>query len=133
MQTLLIASFIICYFVSIFVDFVYRKRYLKKSMSKRKYLNDKEILAFYQHSNLSESIILELWNEVATNFNIPPGYLRPEDCLAEMGILNVIVDHPKLERLTDIALEREKALNKSIDLEAIATLDDYIKAFADIN
>ncbi|KDN11602.1 hypothetical protein SALWKB12_2098 [Snodgrassella communis] len=47
-----------------------------------------------------------------------------------MGILQIIVDHPKLEDLTDIAIEREKALNKPIDLESISTLDDYIKAFA---
>ncbi|WP_239326373.1 hypothetical protein [Snodgrassella gandavensis] len=113
-----------------FIDSIYLKRYLKGLQDTREYLSDQEILAFYIDYKLSEISVLELWNEVATNFDIPPGYLRPEDCLAEMGILQIIVDHPKLENLTDIAREREKALNKSIDLESISTLDDYIKAFA---
>ncbi|WP_367434257.1 hypothetical protein [Snodgrassella alvi] len=135
MQTLLIVFLfsIFYYLVFTYVDFVYQKRFVKKLISKRKNLSDKEILAFYLHSNLSESSILELWNEVATNFNIPSGYLRPEDCLVKMGTLKVGVDHPKVESLEEIALERQKKINKSIDLESIATLDDYIKSFADKN
>ncbi|PIT54873.1 hypothetical protein [Snodgrassella alvi] len=127
---ILFSIFVICYIFQCVIDKSHRKKYLNNLKDTRKYLSDAEILSFYKDSNLSEISILELWNEVATNFDIPSGYLRPEDCLAEMGILQIVVDHPKLQALTDIAIEREKELNKSIDLENISTLDDYIKAFA---
>ncbi|KEQ01645.1 hypothetical protein SASC598J21_000150, partial [Snodgrassella alvi SCGC AB-598-J21] len=58
------------------------------------------------------------------------GYLRPEDELADMGIINFTVDHPKLEDITDIAIERMNALNKPINFQDISTLDDYISALA---
>ena len=130
MITFLIIFLILSLIVFNSADLICKKKYLKKLKDTRKYLSDQEILAFYTNSKLSEISILELWNEVATNFDIPSGYLRPEDHLAEMGILQIIVDHPKLGDLTEIAIERKKSLNKPIDLESISTLDDYIKAFA---
>ncbi|PIT30445.1 hypothetical protein BGI37_00245 [Snodgrassella alvi] len=130
MITFIIISLILYIIVYKSIDLIHKNKYLNKLKDTRKYLSDQEILAFYTNSKLSEISILELWYEVATNFDVPPGYLRPEDRLAEMGILQIVVDHPKLEDLTDIAIEREKVLNKPIDLERISTLDDYIKAFA---
>jgi hypothetical protein len=130
MITFLIISLILYIIVYKSIGLIHKNKYLNKLKDTRKYLSDQEILAFYTNSKLSEISILELWNEVATNFDVPPGYLRPEDRLAEMGILQIVVDDPKLEDLTDIAIEREKVLNKPIDLESISTLDDYIKAFA---
>ncbi|PIT19867.1 hypothetical protein BGI36_03560 [Snodgrassella communis] len=130
MITFLIISLILNTIVYKSIDLIHKNKYLNKLKDTRKYLSDQEILAFYTNSKLSEISILELWNEVATNFDVPPGYLRPEDHLAEMGILQISVDHPKLEDLTEIAIERKKSLNKPIDLESISTLDDYIKAFA---
>ncbi|MCO6523010.1 MAG: hypothetical protein J6571_07490 [Snodgrassella sp.] len=130
MITFLIISLILYIIVYKSIDLIHKNKYLNKLKDTRKYLSDQEILAFYTNSKLSEISILELWNEVATNFDIPSGYLRPEDHLAEMGILQISVDHPKLEDLTEIAIERKKSLNKPIDLESISTLDDYIKAFA---
>ena len=45
-------------------------------------------------------------------------------------MVNYTVDHPKLEDITDIAIERMKALKKPINLQDISTLDDYIRALA---
>jgi heme oxygenase len=130
MITFLIISMILYIIVYKSIGLIHKNKYLNKLKDTRKYLSDQEILAFYTNSKLSEISILELWNEVATNFDVPPGYLRPEDRLAKMGILQIVVDHPKLESLNDIVIERKKTLNRPIDLESISTLDDYIKAFA---
>lgn len=125
-----IILFIFSILVSIYIDRSHKKKYLENLKNTRKYLDDEEILNLYHDSEFSETSILELWHEVANNFDDPSGYLRPEDELADMGIINFTEDHPKLEDITDIAIERMKALNKPINLQDISTLDDYIRALA---
>ena len=105
----------VIFFIILFIFSILVSIYIERS-HKKKYF--------------SETSILELWHEVANNFDVPSGYLRPEDELADMGIINFTEDHPKLEDITDIAIERMKALNKPINLQDISTLDDYIRALA---
>jgi len=130
MVILFIILFIFSILVSIYIDRSHKKKYLERLKITRKYLTDEEILNFYHNSEFSETSILELWHEVANNFDVPSGYLRPEDELVGMGIINFWGDHPKLEDISDIAIDRMKALNKQIDLQDISTLDDYIRALA---
>lgn len=99
-------------------------------MKKRQCLTNEAILAFYLKSNLSESSILELWNEIAEILDVPVGYLRPEDPLNKIVTIKFFSDD-RIEDISDMAIARAKSLNKSIDLEKIVTVDDYVRAFAE--
>lgn len=112
------------------LDKIYRKICVKRLMKKRQCLTNEAILAFYLKSNLSESSILELWNEIAEILNVPVGYLRPKDPLNKIVTIKFFSDD-RIEDISDMAIARAKSLNKSIDLEKIVTIDNYVRAFAE--
>jgi hypothetical protein len=73
--------------------------------------------------------VLQLWYEIADALEIKAGLLRPQDRFGK-DVGGGFVLTPELDLLTELAIERTERQGLTIDLEAIETVDDYVKMFA---
>lgn len=69
---------------------------------------------------------------MADILSVSAGYLRPSDQLDKIVTLSFYTDD-RVEDISDRAIELNKILGLSLELETIKTLDDYITAFSSKN
>lgn len=129
---LVVLAIVITTIAFILMDKCYRRFCIARLMKKRQCLTHKEMLAFYELTDFSPTDILERWFEVADILGVSAGYLRPSDQLNKIVTLSFFTDD-RVEDISDRAIELNKILGLSLELEMMRTLDDYITAFSSKN
>lgn len=96
----------------------------------RESLSDVQIYKqFYAVGDFDEPEVRVLWNEVANTLRVPADKLRPRDRFGtDIGV--GFITSEELDALGDSAAQRAREQGMQIDIASIATVDDYIKAFA---
>jgi hypothetical protein len=100
------------------------------ALSERESLSDIEIYKqFYAGGNFDEVAVRSAWIEIAETLRVPADKLRPTDKFGtDIGVWFITSD--ELDTLGELAAQRAARLGKEVDVSAIATVDDYVKAFA---
>lgn len=100
------------------------------ALSQRVSLTDAEIYKqFYAGGNFDEAAVRSAWDEIAETLRVPADKLRPTDKFGtDIGVWFITSD--ELDMLGELAAQRAARLGKEVDISAIATVDDYVKAFA---
>ncbi|WP_143708277.1 hypothetical protein [Ralstonia pickettii] len=100
------------------------------ALSERESLSDAEIYKqFYAGGNFDEAAVRAVWNEIAETLRVPADKLRPTDKFgADIGAS--FITSEELDTLGELAAQRAARHGKEVDISAIATVDDYVKAFA---
>ena len=106
------------------------KRRESHLFQERESLDDPEIYRrFYGDSRLPEATVAELWHEIARTLRVPPEKIRPGDRFGkEIGVSWVTSED--VDRLSEIARARAAACGTPIDLQTVASVDEYIRAFS---
>lgn len=104
-----------------------RKR-TSMSFQEREILDENALYSrFYADSGISQARVLELWHEVASALRVSAGLLRPEDQFGkDIGAWSITSED--LDYLGQLAIKRAKREGRSIDLQAIKSVDDYVRA-----
>jgi hypothetical protein len=106
-----------------------RTRRSTRALKERQELLPTEIInQFYSDGAWDADSVIDLWNEVAAAVGVPPGVLRPSDRFGEELSPSVITSE-SLDALYYKASERARRQG-GVRLEAILTVDDYIRTFA---
>ena len=110
-------------------QFLWHRRELTR-LATRESLEMHELFArYYASLGLSEASIAESWREIATTLKVPPGQLRPDDRFgAAVGTYMLTSD--ELDTLSELGEKRARQLGINVRLEAIETVDDYVRTFA---
>lgn len=95
-------------------------------------LTDEQIYrSYFSDAGLPQSIVLDLWHEVALALKVPPEKLQPSDRFGkELG--GYLITSEDLDTLAEIAAARARKFSVIINLESIATLGDYVHKLAAI-
>lgn len=98
------------------------------SFQEREILDENALYSrFYADSGISQARVLELWHEVASALRVSAGLLRPEDQFGkDIGAWSITSED--LDYLGQLAIKRAKREGRSIDLQAIKSVDDYVRA-----
>ncbi|MCO5411219.1 hypothetical protein [Ralstonia mojiangensis] len=101
-----------------------------QALLERESLSDIDIYRqFYASGNFDEAAVRSTWNEIAETLRVPADKLRPTDKFGtHIGVCFITSD--ELDTLGELAAQRACRHGKKVDLSAIATVDDYVKAFA---
>lgn len=107
-----------------------RRQASLQALSERESVSDVEIYKqFYADGNFDEASVRAVWNEIAETLRVPADKLRPTDKFgADIGVWFITSDD--LDTLGELAAQRAGRHGKEVDISAIATVDDYVKAFA---
>ncbi|AXW22529.1 hypothetical protein [Ralstonia solanacearum] len=107
-----------------------RRQHSLGALSDRESLSDVEIYKqFYAGGNFDEAAVRSAWNEVADTLRVPADKLRPTDKFGtDIGVWSFTSE--ELDTLGELAAQRAARQGKEIDIAALATVDDYVKAFA---
>lgn len=84
---------------------------------------------FYATAQLMEQDVIMLWHEIADTLKVPAGKIRPTDIFGE-DIGGGVLVTTELDELSRLGAQRARGLKLSIDLQAVKTVDDYIRTFA---
>lgn len=97
------------------------------NLQARQVLDDNALYSrYYADSGIPQARVLELWHEVASALRVSPGLLRPEDQFGkDIGAWSITSED--LDYLGQLAIKRAKVDGKSIDLQAIKSVDDYVR------
>lgn len=100
------------------------------ALSQRISLTEAEIYSqFYAGRNLDESAVRSAWNEIAETLRVPADKLRPTDKFGtDIGVWSITSE--ELDTLGELAAQRAARQGKEVDFAALATVDDYVRAFA---
>jgi len=94
--------------------------------------NDTLYSRHYAESDIPRALVSELWHEVANALKVAPGLLRPDDQFGkDIGVSTFTSED--LDYLGQLALKRAKIAGRSIDLQAIKTVDDYVRTLSQIH
>lgn len=101
-----------------------------QALSRRESLTDVEIYRqFYAGGNFDEAAVRSAWNEIAETLRVPTDKLRPTDKFgADIGAS--FIRSEELDTLGELAAQRAARQGKEVDIAALSTVDDYVKAFA---
>jgi hypothetical protein len=112
------------------IPYLLRKKELDR-LKGRDAIGAEELYArYYANSGLSETSVWEVWNEIATTLRVPPEKLRPTDRFGEdIGLYFGPSDH--LDTLSELASKRAQRRQLDVRLEALDTVDDYVRAMAE--
>jgi len=101
-----------------------------QALSGRESLTDVEIYRrFYAGCNFDEAAVRSAWNEIAETLRVPADKLRPTDKFgADIGAS--FITSEGLDTLAELATQRAARRGKEVDISTLATVDDYVKAFA---
>lgn len=107
-----------------------RRQNSLRALSDRESLSDVEIYKqFYAGGNFDEAAVRSAWNEIAETLRVPADKLRPTDKFgADIGVWSVTSE--ELDTLGELAAQRAARQGKEVDIAALATVDDYVRAFA---
>lgn len=102
----------------------------KNILSIRESLTDEDIyLCFFASKGLEQSLVRELWCEIASILVVPSGKLRPTDRFGkEVGVY--LITREELDALSDKASERAKIQGREMKLSDIKTVGEYVETFA---
>jgi hypothetical protein len=93
-------------------------------------LDDDEIYQeFYVTSGLNRASVREIWHEIAKDLRLPAAKIRPTDRFG-LDIGRYFYLSEDLDVLAHNAARRAKRLGISVDLQHLATVDGYVRAFA---
>jgi len=107
-----------------------RRQNSLRALSDRESLSDVEIYKqFYAGGNFDEAAVRSAWNEIAETLRVPADKLRPTDKFgADIGVWSVTSE--ELDTLGELAAQRAARQGKEVDITTLATVDDYVRAFA---
>ncbi|KMN36077.1 hypothetical protein VI26_08445 [Chromobacterium sp. LK1] len=115
----------VCYFL----DWQRRNKVLQLKPD-REELDDLSVYQqFYATAELMEPDVIMLWHEIADTLKVPAGKIRPTDVFGE-DIGGGVLVTTELDELSWLGAQRARGLKLSIDLQAVKTVDDYIRTFA---
>jgi hypothetical protein len=77
-----------------------------------------------------QASVWEVWNEIATTLRVPPEKLRPTDRFGEDIGLD-FGPSDRLDTLSELAFKRAQRRQLNVRLEALDTIDDYVRALAE--
>lgn len=99
-------------------------------------LNMRESLAisdlyarYYATSGLSEVAVADTWREIATTLKVPVEKLRPSDKFG-VDVGTYLGMSVELDTLSEKGAERARQRGLDVQLERLATVDDYVRALA---
>ncbi|WP_454726272.1 MULTISPECIES: hypothetical protein [Cupriavidus] len=106
------------------------KKRTSMNLQERQILDDNALYSrYYADSGISQARVLELWHEVANALKVSPGLLRPEDRFGkDIGAWSITSED--LDYLGQLAIKRAQVDGRSIDLQAIKSVDDYVRALS---
>jgi len=108
--------------------YAFRKRRAKRFFSEREILTGDEIFAqFYGDTGFEKNDVLDIWKEVAEVLHVPYGSLRPTDKFGEQIRGYWLIDN-ELDELSDRTHSRLKKYGKSVNLDKITSLDEYVRS-----
>jgi hypothetical protein len=112
------------------IPYLLRKKELGR-LKERDSVGMEELYArYYANSRLSKASVWEVWNEIATTLRVPPEKLRPTDRFGEdIGLYFGPSD--RLDTLSELASRRAQRRQLNVRLEALDTVDDYVRALAE--
>ncbi|CAJ0817201.1 hypothetical protein LMG19087_03018 [Ralstonia wenshanensis] len=107
-----------------------RRQNSLRALSDRESLSDVEIYKqFYAGGNFDEAAVRSAWNEIADTLRVPADKLRPTDKFGtDIGVWSITSE--ELDTLGELAAQRAARQGKEVDIATLATVDDYVKAFA---
>jgi hypothetical protein len=107
-----------------------RRQNSLRALSDRESLSDVEIYKqFYAGGNFDEAAVRSAWNEIAETLRVPADKLRPTDKFgADIGVWSVTSE--ELDTLGELAAKRAALQGKEVNIASLATVDDYVRAFA---
>ena len=107
-----------------------RRQASLQALPERESLSDAEIYKqFYAGGNFDEAAVRAVWNEIAETLRVPADKLRPTDNFgAEIGVWSITSE--ELDTLGELAAKRAALQGKEVDIASLATVDDYVRAFA---
>ncbi len=79
----------------------------------------------YKDSGIDFRSFVSAWLDISTYLQVPPKLMRPGDDLVDLAGQAII--QPRMENLTEEAIEREQKLGRRICLDKIETVDDFIR------
>jgi len=101
-----------------------------QALARRESLTDVEIYRqFYAGRNFDEAAVRSAWNEIAETLRVPADKLRPTDKFgADVGACSITSE--ELDTLVEVAAKRAARQGREVDIASLATVDDYVRAFA---
>lgn len=88
-----------------------------------------ELLVIYRtnyEDSLSYDAFLQAWTDIAECLKLRPGFLRTTDVFGvDIGAGAVTTD--ELDELADRAVAYARDRGRTVDLEALKTVDDYVR------
>ncbi|WP_112187736.1 hypothetical protein [Ralstonia sp. GX3-BWBA] len=107
-----------------------RRRNNLRALASRESLSDIEIYKqFYAGDKFDEAAVRSVWNEIAETLRVPADKLRPTDKFgADVGAWSITSE--ELDTLGELAAKRAALQGKEVDIASLATVDDYVRAFA---
>jgi hypothetical protein len=108
----------------------WRQRAAVKQLLDREALADDVIYEkFYASAGLSKSEVLEIWHDVADVLRVPANRLRPNDRFGkEVGVYWITSED--LDVLAAKGRERAKKQGRTVNLEKLGTVDEYVRCFS---
>ncbi|KHK54780.1 hypothetical protein PI87_14335 [Ralstonia sp. A12] len=107
-----------------------RRQVSLQALSERQSLSDAEIYKqFYAGGNFDVAEVRAAWNEIVETLRVPAYKLRPTDKFGTDTGVSLITSE-ELDTLAELAAKRAARQGKEVDISALATVDDYVKAFA---
>ena len=112
------------------IPYLLRKKELGR-LKERDSIGIEELYArYYANSRLSKVSVWDVWNEIAATLRVPPEKLRPADRFGEdIGLYFGPSD--RLDTLSELASKRAQRRRLNVRLEALNTVDDYVRALAE--
>lgn len=100
----------------------------------RKLLSDNDITGLFSDAEIDADIVIVLWTEIADCMRVKKGRLRPHDMLAELEPAGSALHTPYYDELISFADARARRHGRSVNIEDVQTVRDYILTFyEDVN
>jgi len=106
-----------------------RRQVALKNLLARDALDDEAVYSrFYASTGLPKAAVLEVWHDIADTLRVPADRLRPSDRFGkDIGVYWITSDD--LDALAAKGRKRAKERGLSVDLEKLATVDEYVRCF----
>ncbi len=79
----------------------------------------------YKDSGIDFRSFVSAWLDISTYLQVPPKIMRPDDDLIDLAGQAII--QPRMENLTEEAVERKQKLGRGVCFNKIEIVDDFIR------
>lgn len=130
--TFLVAAAAVIAAMGLGIPWVKRRAEHRKLLAREALDNETIYSRFYASAGLPRGQVIELWDEVAETLGVPSDRLRPEDRFGrDVGTYWITSD--ALDDLAKKGRQRVQQLGLTVDLKALATVDQYVRCFARVD